>query len=170
MKRQLVKAMGCLILCVVLGAPLFAAGYISSNDLDPGTLSSSATYDDGFVIKATNEKKVSIEAVAEGRKAADGEVFNTRIKLGGSGSKDFRSVSFPAARGEKAVVYLNSSSKSDARILVVADAQGTVVASLTAPPDADGTAGIATCLLPAAGTYTVYSKSGGINIYQIIVE
>lgn len=155
------------ILCSVI-APLMAEAFISANDLESAKLTANAEYED-VTIYATADKGVTIETIDETREAEDGEVFNARIKLNGSGKADYRALGFSAAAGETLTVYLNSSSKSDARSLLVVAADGTAVSTLTAPPDA-GTAGIASCTLPSSGDYLVYSKSGGINIYMLISE
>lgn len=155
------------VLCAVL-APVMADAFISANDLDPAKLSAAAEYD-GVYVYATADKGVTIETIDETREAEDGEVFNARIKLNGSGKASYRSIGFNAAAGETLTVYLNSSSKSDARSLIVAKADGTTVATLTATPDT-GTAGMASVKLPSAGDYLVYSKSGGINVYMLISE
>ncbi|MFA6689728.1 MAG: hypothetical protein WCR05_10930 [Sphaerochaetaceae bacterium] len=161
-----------LICAVLLGlgviVPVLAGGFVSANDLSAEKLVSNKDID-GFVFKATGEKGITIETIDEVREAEDGEIFNARVKLNGSGNTSYRSVQFSAKKGETLTVYLNSSSKSDARVLIVAKADGTVVQSLTAPPDT-GEAGIANCVLPDNGTYSIYSKSSGINLYQIIVE
>lgn len=156
-----------LILCAAL-APLMAEAFISANDLEGAKLSAAAEYED-VTIYATADKGVTIETIDDTREAEDGEVFNARIKLGGSGNASYRSIGFSAAEGETLTVYMNSSSKSDARQLVVATADGVTVANLTAGPDS-GTASMEAVKLPSAGDYLVYSKSGGINIYMLISE
>lgn len=162
------KIIALLILVTIALAPAMADAFISANDLEPAKLTSAVEYD-GVKIYATSEKGVTIETINEVREAEDGEVFNARIKLNGSGKADYRSIGFTAGAGETLIIYLNSSSKSDARSLIVANTAGTTVATLTAPPDGS-VAGIATAKLPAAGDYLVYSKSGGINIYMLISE
>lgn len=162
------KTIALLFILFSVLAPVMAEAFISANDLDPAKLSSAVEYD-GVHIYATADKGVTIETIDETREAEDGEVFNARIKLNGSGKPGYRSIGFTAAEGETLTVYLNSSSKSDARSLLVVNADGNTVATLTADPDT-GTAGIATAVLPAAGDYLVYSKSGGINVYMLISE
>lgn len=153
-------------LMAALGAaPLAAEATLNANDLTVGTLSAPSTYE-GFALLARADKTVVVEAVDEGRTAADGEVFNARIKLGGAGGPKFRAVKFTTPGG-LLVVYCNSSSKTDARGLRVADEAGAVVADLVAP--VDGAAGRVECPLPA-GTFLVYSTSGGVNLYQVTVR
>ncbi len=157
-----------LLIACVLVAPLCAEAFLSANDLAPEKITTNKTID-GVTIKATADKAVNVEGIDQVRTTADGDVFNSRIKLNGSGSKDLRCLSFPAKKGETLTVYCNSSSKTDARTLVVANADGTSIASLTAEPDS-GVAAVASCTIPADGTYVVYSKASGINLYQIILE
>ncbi|PKL13879.1 MAG: hypothetical protein CVV52_04160 [Spirochaetae bacterium HGW-Spirochaetae-8] len=154
---------------LVCGAPLFAEEYISANDLDAATITSMVDID-GFKIYAASDKNVTVEMIEVARIASDGEVFNARIKLNGSGKIEYRSIHFITKGKAELTVYLNSSSKTDARVLVLCALDGTVIESLTAPPDTGTEAGIAKASIPAAGEYVLYSKGSGINIYQLIVE
>ena len=160
-------ALLCLILTIGT-ASLLAGGFITANDLEPASLTAAADFD-GVQILATAEKNVTIEDLGDSvREAVDGEVFNSRIKLNGSGKPEYRAIRFTSdTDGATLVVYLNSSSKTDARTLIVARPDGSQVTTLTAPPDSSDEAGIASCVLPEAGEYLVYSKSSGINIYML---
>ena len=74
-------------------------------------------------------------------------------------------------KGETLVVYLNSSSKTDARQLALVNAATKAeVTVFTAPPDDEAHAGKASCAIPADGTYLLYSKGSGINLYAVICE
>jgi len=157
-----------LVLGLFLCPALFAEEYISANDLEAATIKTTVTID-GFSIFATAEKAVNVEAIDEPRTAQDGEIFNARIKLNGSGKAEYRSVHFTTQGKAALTIYTNSSSKTDARILLLCAVDGTVIGELTAPADS-GIAGMATATIPAAGEYVVYSKSSGINIYQIVVK
>lgn len=154
---------------LVLCSQLFAEEYISANDLEAANITSIVDID-GFKIYAVSDKNVTVEMIEVARTASDGEVFNARIKLNGSGKVDSRSIHFITKGKADLTVYLNSSSKTDARVLVLCTLDGTVIASLTAPPDTGTEAGIAKATLPTAGEYVLYSKGSGINIYQVIVE
>jgi hypothetical protein len=125
---------------------------------------------DKFTVNAKSDKGVTIEAMDKARTAADGEVFNSRIKLNGGGALDYRSISFTVKAKAKLRNYLASSSKTDARTLKLCDAKGAVITDLVAPPDDEVKAGMATADLPEAGTYAVYSAGSGINIYMIVEE
>lgn len=142
---------------------------LSANDLQPAKLTAPAVFD-GFTVAATAEKAVTIDAVSPALTAPDGEVFNFRIKLGGSGKAEYRSIRFPAKAGAEIAVYLNSSSKTDARILKAVDGAGTALAELTAPPDTGAEAGYATFKAASGGEVLLFSTDGGINIYAIVVR
>lgn len=148
---------------------LSAQDFLSANDLKSGKILETTVFD-GFTIFAKSEKAVDIEAIDPARTAADGEVFNMRIKLNGGGAVDFRAVGFSAKAKQKIIVYLNSSSKTDARILKLVAEDGTVISELSAPPDDGLVAGIAEFTVTASGKYAVFSAGSGINLYQIIIE
>ena len=151
---------------VVSGA--FATAFISVNDLEPEKVVDTKEYE-GVVFIATPDKHMTIESLDDGREAEDGEVFNGRIKLEGSGKSSQRAIKFEALKGEVLKVYLNSSSKTEARTLVIADMAGAQVGAITAPVDG-GEVGIGTFEIPSDGTFYLWSKKSGINIYMLIVE
>ena len=151
---------------VVSGA--FATAFISVNDLEPEKVVDTKEYE-GVVFIATPDKHMTIESLDDGREAEDGEVFNGRIKLEGSGKSSQRAIKFDAVKGEVLKVYLNSSSKTEARTLVIADMAGSQIGAITAPVDG-GEVGIGTFEIPSDGTFYLWSKKSGINIYMLIVE
>lgn len=165
--------LGILLVLLAVSVVVGQEQYLSANDLDGATLTS-AIKSEGFTIYATDKKSVKIDAMDEGREAADGEVFTQRIKLNGSGSLEYRCISFSAKKDQKVTVYTNSSSKTDARTLNVANKAGDIVATITAPIDSDPAAptlaGMGEFTVPSDGVYFIYSSGSGINIYQIIVE
>jgi hypothetical protein len=78
------------------------------------------------------------------------------IQLGGSGSTEARAIKFTASEAGK--IYVTSASTgSDARTLIVADANGSQIGTI-------GTGSAGTVEIPEAGTYYVYSKASGINV------
>ncbi|MCI7606613.1 MAG: hypothetical protein MSS69_07650 [Spirochaetales bacterium] len=162
------KAVTLLLLVLLSVSFAFASVYISVNDLDAEKVTETKDYDGVFLI-ATPDKHMTIEMLDDGREAEDGEVFNGRIKLEGSGKINQRAISFDAKKGEVLKVYLNSSSKTEARTLVLADASGNQIGALTAPVDGSSV-GIETFEIPQDGTYYLWSKKSGINIYMLIVE
>ncbi len=165
---------GFLLLCCIAGlfmaASLGAEEFFTANDLAAAQITATKAFG-SFVIFAKSDKGVTIEAMSAPRTAADGEIFNNRIKLNGGGAVDSRSIHFTVAGPTDVVIYTNSSSKTDARTLVLAKvADGAVVAELVAPPDDEKNAGMATASLPGAGEYVLFSKGSGINIYQIFIK
>lgn len=147
----------------------FAQTVLNANDLTPAALSAPLAVE-SFVLVAAEGKGVTIETVDKARTAPDGEVFNARIKLNGSGAKEFRAIKFVASGPATLRVYANSSSKTDARTLRVADEAGTVIGEIPAPADNEADSGLAKVALPKAGAYFIYSAGSGINIYQLIIE
>jgi hypothetical protein len=147
----------------------FAEVSLNANDLQAAQLVAATTFD-AFTLYAKSDKGVTIEAMEAARTAADGEVFNARIKLNGGGALDYRSIHFTVKEKATVTIYLSSSSKTDARILKLVDAAGTVLAELAAPPDDGAAAGIATFAVPKGGEYAIFSAGSGINIYQIVVK
>jgi len=156
-------------LCTALAAEEAKEFSLNANDLDSAQVVEAKVIDK-FTINAKSDKGVTIEAMDVARTAEDGEVFNARIKLNGGGALDYRSISFTVKAKAKLTVYLNSSSKTDARTLKLCNAKGDVIAELVAPPDGGEKAGMAAVDLAEAGTYVVYSAGSGINIYMIAVE
>ena len=162
------KAVIILLVAFFALSTVFSTAYISVNDLDAEKVTETKDYD-GVVFIATPDKHMTIEMLDDGREAEDGEVFNGRIKLEGSGKSTQRAIKFDAVKGEVLKVYLNSSSKTEARTLVVADSTGAQIGAITAPVDG-GEVGIGTFEIPSDGSFFLWSKKSGINIYMIIVE
>ncbi len=157
--------------CMMLGTFAFAEGYINANDLEAGEITESAPQEDGFVLNANAEKNITIEKKPL-HKSPQGEDYTVAIKLNGSGKPDYRSISFPAKKGETITIHGNSGSKTEVRPLVVVDSTGKPLKEL--PMGVDGQAGTIASegkfKAPADDTYTVYSKKSGINIYFIEVK
>ena len=162
------KAVIILLVAFFALSTVFSTAYISVNDLDADKVTETKDFD-GVVFIATPDKHMTIEMLDDGREAEDGEVFNGRIKLEGSGKSTQRAIKFDAVKGEVLKVYLNSSSKTEARTLVVADSTGAQIGAITAPVDG-GEVGIGTFEIPSDGSFFLWSKKSGINIYMIIVE
>ncbi len=161
------------IVCALFMVPVsaFAQEMLSANDLDPAPNLTSNVIEGIFTLNATAAKAMKIEVMDREMTAEDGEIFNARISTGGAGDATSRSVSFTTAASATVQVYTLNSSKTDTRILVLKDGSGNTVAELPSPPAADGAmAKILTYRVPAAGTYFLTSKSGGIYIYAVIVE
>lgn len=166
--KKIIATLTAIAAAMTLGA--FAEKYVSANDLDLGSLTSEKVLEDDFVIKATPEKGVDIQTQSSDapNKVGD-EVFTQRIKIGGKGSAEFRSIAFPAKAGEKVTVIGKSSSKTDSRSANVCSEDGTVVGSVTVAPYSQEISS-GTVAIPADGNYFVTSGNGGIYIYEITIE
>lgn len=147
--------------------------YLSANDCKTWAIDGEKEVE-GFIMKGTPEKQMNIELLGkEPRTAPDGEIFDKRIKLNGSGSMDYRSITFNVAKPSKLYVYTNSSSKTEARTLVVnqiVDGALVQVGTIVAPLDNVKDAGIGMVELPEAGDYVIFSKKSGINIYMLLIR
>jgi hypothetical protein len=168
--RRIALTLAALLASSLIG-PIgaFAEVSLNANDLAAAQLVAVTAFD-SFTVYAKADKGVTIEAMEAARTAADGEVFNARIKLNGGGAIDYRSIHFTVKGKAEVTIYLSSSSKTDARILKLVDAAGAVLAELTAPPDDGTAAGIAKITVEKAGEYAIFSAGSGINIYQLLVK
>ena len=164
------KLLTVLFAAFAIGSFAFAETYISANDLENQTLVSDLACEDGFVIHATPEKNVEISTqTSDCPNEANGEVYTKRIKLGGTGKIGYRTISFDAKAGQKITVCAKSSSKTDARVVNLLDAEGNVVASGEAAAYPSKIS-VDEFTVPADGTYNIASKSSAIYIYSIVVK
>lgn len=163
------KLVTLLAACLALSSFAFAEGYFSAEDLDKGTIAEDKTLEDGFVLHANSEKYMTISKKPL-HQAPNGEEFTMALQLQGGGKLTERSVSFPAKKGETITIWGNSTSKTDMRQIVVLGPDGKTVKELPMGTDEEGAkASEESVKAPADGTYTVYSKKSGINIYKINV-
>ncbi|MGI5058834.1 hypothetical protein [Treponema pectinovorum] len=168
MKKSVILLLSCMMM---LGTFAFAEGYFSAEDMEKGTITAETKCEDGFVLHANEEKYMNI-AKKPMHKAKNGDEFNMALQLQGAGKPDYRCVSFPAKAGETITVWGNSTSKTEMRQLVVVGPDGKIIKEL--PMDVDAEAGTiaseSSVKAPADGTYILYSKKSGINIYKISVS
>jgi hypothetical protein len=127
----------------------------------------------GFTVKATSSKKVTVTAIDESDASAavssdTGKEFKRFLSLGGTGTTASRCVTFTLTSSATVSVYARSGGTSD-RTLKVVDADGKDCGSLTAVANTNSTLTAETVEL-SAGTYYIYSGNSGINIYDIQVE
>ncbi|TCT15472.1 Ig-like protein group 3 [Natranaerovirga pectinivora] len=115
-----------------------------------------------FTIKATEANKVDVDN--NSKKAPDGTEFARRIKLGGSGDPEYRSIHFNATAGSTVTVYAMSSSSSAERHLALYSLDGTEIDRMNAP---GASLGENTFVIDEAGDYYVASPSSGVNVYGI---
>lgn len=127
-----------------------------------GTISSTVTVD-GLTLIATSSKTMSVISDSQ---TVDGTAYTYALALGGGGSTSYRAVKVPVSGTDTIKVVLRSSGSSS-RTLVVADASGNKLGTITAGTSA------------SLGTYSysgnsgyvyLYSSGSGINIYKIQVD
>lgn len=112
------------------------------------------------------DQSVSID---NNNKTYDGVSYTARLKLGGLGTEDYRSVTINVD-GPSTITVVVCSSNSSTRTVNLFDAAGNGISATD-----DSVSGSVTGLLyevPAAGAYNfrVTGGGGGANIYAIIVE
>ncbi len=115
-----------------------------------------------FTIKATSAKKVTI-ASSDSFKDLDAS-YTSIIKLGGGGTKDYRSIKFSLARNATVQIFGASSSTSTARTFLINDSSTDTTVfqqSVDVPTEIRATL--------SSGEYYVCSKSSGFNIAAIII-
>src|SRR5699024_4814901 len=138
----------------------------SADDLDIGDYTEDVTVG-GVRIAATAAKPVSVDANA--KTSATGLEFSQRLKLGGAGDADFRSVHFATDGEATLTVYALSSSSSSDRSLELHSADDGLVDTLPAYGDPGPAIPAATTTIPSAGEYFLISPSSGVNIYYLTV-
>ncbi len=141
---------------------------VNVSELDTATITEVTSFGD-FTVAATGEKTVVIDE--NGKIGDNGVEFTKRLKLGGSGSAEYRNVSFTTSGAATVTLYAMSGSSSEDRPLLLMTADGTEVGRVT-------TLGVVEeSIIPAltyeiteAGTYYIWSEKSGINIYSIEVK
>jgi len=135
---------------------------LNASDLTAGDITAETTLG-AFTINATSSKSVTIDS---NKKSIDEFSFTQRIKLGGTGTVEYRNIEYTATDAATLTVYAMSGSSSADRALVLANAEGTVVATNTA---LGASISKLTYEIPSAGTYYLYSADSGINVYYVSV-
>ncbi len=168
--KKIIATFTAMLAAFAMGTFAFAESYINANDLENQTLTANLECEDGFVIHATPEKNIEVSGQSSDcPNEVNGEVFTKRIKIGGSGNINYRSISFNAKAGQKITVYSKSSSKTDARLVVLLDATGAEVATSEAGIYPSNIS-VGEFTAPADGTYFITSKKSTIYVYSIIVQ
>ncbi|MBQ4060982.1 MAG: PT domain-containing protein [Bacilli bacterium] len=140
---------------------------LNASTLEVGDITEETTFGT-FTIKATAEKKVTID---ENSKSHDGVDYTQRIKLGGSGTADYRNITFSTEGACTITVIALSSSSGEDRELALFAADGTQIATGVAQgAPTDAKVSVITYTITEAGTFYIASLSGGVNIYSIVVE
>ena len=155
---------------LLLGASVFAEGYLSANDLALGDITAEKKEEDGFVLNANAANAMKVEDKTSEAAVCDGEKIVYRLSTKGSGSLTERSVSFPAKAGETIYIYAQSSGKSGSRSVHVVNADGVEIAEVAAGSYAE-TRDVKPLKVkaPANSTYTIYPTGGMLYIYLIRV-
>lgn len=163
------------LLVMVVSVFLFVAGSGSAESvfdaaaLPKGSITAETSLG-VFAVTARADKAVVVDAPPTPKLGPDGKALAARLKLGGAGATDFRSLRVTAKEPGTLVILLNSNSRTDVRILKVVNDKGEPVGTLPAPVDADDKAGVATVALAQAGTYYLYSAGSGINLYRVTLK
>lgn len=162
------------MLAVMMILPNISSGNVYAEDvvqelnvsnLTTGTFTETFSHN-GFQIMATAEKNIVVDANS---KTVDGVTYTQRLKLGGSGNADSRSICFTTSGAATVSVVAISANSTMTRTLAVAQLDGSNLTEI-GTADYDGTsAKTAVFTVSQAGTYYVYSKSSGINLYDIKV-
>ncbi len=127
-----------------------------------GTIRSTITVNDLTLI-ATEDKTMSVNPNTQ---TVDNTTYTYCLALGGSGSREYRSVKIPVS-GESVIKVTLMSSGDSERSLIVADGNGTELTTLPAKTVAE------TAVYNyngAAGYLYLYSGGSGINLYKIQVD
>lgn len=137
---------------------------LNISELENQTLTVTKNFGD-FIVTATTDKTVIIEN--HNKTADDGASFTKRLKLGGSGTAEYRSIHFTISGEAIVTVYAMSSSSSADRKLNLYKLDGTLVASVNAL----GSVLIKSSIkITEAGEYYFASPESGVNVYYISVQ
>ena len=142
---------------------------LNANDLREGTYK--ANFSVGkFGVTASyatdeNGKDAGSVVVDANNKSVDGYSFTKRIKTGGAGTINERTIMFNAKTAGNIVLYAMSSNSTQTRNVNLLDEFGNVVSTLNGVSGASLEKYVIT--VPSAGVYHLGSESGGLNIYLI---
>lgn len=116
----------------------------------------------GFMIKANSEKAVNVDA--NKKTADDGKSFQQRIKLNGTGTAEYQSISFNLSGEATIKVYAMSGTSSEDRKLNLYSSDNTVVEEIAVY---GGALKVAQVNISEPGDYYFASPSKGVNVYGI---
>lgn len=151
-----------------------------AGNIPTGTYTSSFTKS-GFTVMAGEGNESNVVVDNSSTKTINGADYTQRLKLGGIGTKDYRSIMFTAEAAATLQMGCIAATSTETYQMGVAtldsndafvDLTGTVTINGTATDCADGNIPVAgdsanyiTMEIPEAGTYYIYGKDGGINFY-----
>lgn len=132
-----------------------------------------ATYTSEF--KLTADGSISVTASADGsvvvdgnKKELNGKSFTQRIKLGGAGSANERSIKITTSGAATITIYGMSSSSKEARNLLLCDSEFVTINDSYKAVDGASLHEL-TYTVDSEGTYYFASESGGFNVYYIAI-
>ncbi|MFP5314033.1 MAG: fibronectin type III domain-containing protein [Actinomycetes bacterium] len=163
--RSAVAALAVAALMVTgLATPASADQHVlNASAMEPGVYSA-PTQVGQFTVTATGDRTVEVDANS---KTGGGMDFTQRLKFGGAGSADFRSVQFTTYGEAVLTTYALSSSSSADRALALYAADGTEIDTAPAYGDPGSEIPAGTLVVPEAGTYYIASPSSGVNLYYL---
>lgn len=132
-----------------------------------------ATYTSEF--KLTADGSISVTASADGsvvvdgnKKELNGKSFTQRIKLGGAGSANERSIKITTSGAATITIYGMSSSSKEARNLLLCDSEFVTINDSYKAVDGASLHEL-TYTVDSEGTYYFASESGGFNVYYVAI-
>ncbi len=168
-----VLAFALVLSCVVKASPVQVSAATSNglvmnvSDIEAATYSESFTYN-GFTVNATSALTVTVDA---SNKSLGNNEYTKRLKTGGTGSAEAKSVKFTTTEATTLVMHAMASSTSATRTVGVAtyDSSSKELKDVKTLSVGGSALSEYTVSLPDAGTYYIYSQSGGLNIYYLEV-
>ena len=162
------KLLSVLIVLLFISSFVFAEVNINANDLKTRVFKRDLEIDANTVILANASKSITVASLSA-PVVFNGVEYKNAIKLSGAGSTTYRAIKLVATAGESVTLLASSSAAASARSLLIIDEQGTEVGSLEAQAGNDPVKE-SSFTFTTDGTYYLYSKSGGINVYQLTVK
>ena len=136
---------------------------LNASEMEPGVYAAPAQVGQ-FTGTATGGSPVEVDA---NNKTGGGMDFTQRLKLGGAGAADYRSVQFTTYGEAVVTAYALSSSSSADRALALYTSDGTEIDSTPAYGDPGSEIPAGTLIVPEAGTYYIASSASGVNVYYL---
>ncbi|MGN0480010.1 MAG: hypothetical protein ACI4EV_00405, partial [Lachnospiraceae bacterium] len=120
-----------------------------------------------FTIHADSTNPVSVDAKG---KAFNNVTYKNRLKTGGAGGKDYRSISFEVTKASSVEVICVSSNSSQTRTMDFSILKDDGTLSVVKTASVGTSLALYKFDAAEAGTYYLYSESGGINFQCITVK
>ena len=164
------KILAAFIATFMFGAFSFAEGYINANDLEKGQITTDKQEEDGFVLIGSTEKAMEVKK-CDTRTVGD-DTFTQAISTKGTGNakKRERLITFPVKAGETVKILCNNSGSGSRPLHLVNMDTNEEVKVIAAGSFKEGDVHVDSTKIDVAGTYGVYSTSGGMYIYKIEIS